>query len=374
MKAVCIISQNIHEVKSGGGQCSLRNLEAIQSVLGKENLYTCIISPDYDEIKYRHNELCIPGLKNNLESAIAAVYGDKCCKHCFYKIIWEFIEGINPDIVYIDTSKLGGLAKKIKLQYEKKTICFFHNVEADYSLNLVKNRGWQYFLSYWASVRNERQAVKYADTIICLNPREANRIKELYGRTVEAIIPITFKDTFSEKKVKIDKTKGVLFVGSYFPPNYDGVKWFIDSVMKQLPDVTLTIVGKGFECKKDELQRDNVVVIGTVENLEDFYYTYPIVVMPILYGAGMKVKTAEAMMYGKVIVATDEALEGYEVENIEGIFRCNTTEEFIIVIKKFFENENVESKSRELFRNKYEFSVAEKQYDAIFMENKNDNK
>jgi site-specific DNA-adenine methylase len=39
-------------------------------------------------------------------------------------------------------------------------------------------------------------------------------------------------------------------------------------------------------------------------------------------------------MYGKTIIATDEALEGYDVNNVKGIFRCNTKKEFIDKIRE----------------------------------------
>lgn len=80
--------------------------------------------------------------------------------------------------------------------------------------------------------------------------------------------------------------------------------------MPQLPECVLEIVGKGFEELKNQLTRSNVKVIGGVDSLEPYYENAAAVVMPILYGDGMKVKTAEAMMYGKVIFASEEALEG----------------------------------------------------------------
>ena len=101
----------------------------------------------------------------------------------------------------------------------------------------------------------------------------------------------------------------------------------------------LYIVGKDFEKDKEYLERRNVIVVGTVDNIEDIYYHYSIVVMPIFYGSGMKVKTAEAMMYGRTILATDEALEGYDIEGVNGIFRCNTQEEYINVIIQLFKDD-----------------------------------
>lgn len=362
MKILCVLNQNIQVVKSGGGQCALRNYEAIRgSVKNMDSVYTCIISKDYDRLICNETELYIPGLKNNFQSVIAALSGDKCCKHKYLKNIWEFIEKINPDIIYIDTSKLGKMTKRVKQKYKKKTICFFHNVEADYSYNLIKNRGWQYVLSYLASRKNERMATQYADVLICLTRRDSDRIYELYGRRPDVKIPITFKDIYNESKVKIDKNKGLLFVGSLFPPNYDGIKWFVDNVMIQLPDIKLTIVGKNFEIKKEQLEKDNVTVVGTVDNLSDYYYTYPVIVMPIQYGAGMKVKTAEALMYGKTIIATDEALEEYDIGETKGIHRCNTASEFVNAILSVFKDLD-ENETRSVFLKKYEFSVAQQKY------------
>ena len=143
-----------------------------------------------------------------------------------------------------------------------------------------------------------------------------------------------------------------------FGPNYDGIKWFVDNVMEKLIEYTLTIVGKNFESKKDELQRKNVIVVGTVDDLEDYYYQNNIMVMPVFYGDGQKVKTAEAMMYGKTIVATDEALEGYSVDSVEGVFRCNTANEFIQTIRKvsFLSRDRYRVSVRNKFLEEYSYS------------------
>ena len=81
-------------------------------------------------------------------------------------------------------------------------------------------------------------------------------------------------------------------------------------------------------------------------------------VLPILWGDGMKVKTAEALMFGKTIFATDEALEGYMIENTENIYRCNSADEFINKINTYIVEKNRQKKYnpsiRELFLSKYE--------------------
>ena len=146
----------------------------------------------------------------------------------------------------------------------------------------------------------------------------------------------------------------------------EGLKWFIDKVMQKLDKKTyfLKIIGKNLETKKIELERENVEVIGTVDNLEEYYLRADAVVIPIFYGDGMKVKTAEAMMYGKMIFATDEALEGYDINNVEGIYRCNNAGEFIDRLKstrfKRF-NDTV----RSIFKNKYDTAIISKDFQGF---------
>ena len=128
--------------------------------------------------------------------------------------------------------------------------------------------------------------------------------------------------------------------------------------MPLLDNVKLNIVGKGFETKKEEYEHNrNVHVIGSVDDIDTYYYSHCAVVLPILYGAGMKVKTAEAMMFGRRIFSSNEALEGYEVEEIQGITRCNTEIQFATAIKKKKKKgifHAYQTDVRNLFMNKYE--------------------
>ena len=144
------------------------------------------------------------------------------------------------------------------------------------------------------------------------------------------------------------------------------MKWFVKNVMSFLPDYKLIIVGKGFELKRKELEKSNVEVIGTVDDISDYYYRYPVVVMPITYGAGMKVKTAAAMMYGRIIIGSDEALEGYDVDDVNDIYRCNQTKEWISTIKLIFEDDKHQLYSKEVrqrFLDRYENKKIKNEYD-----------
>ena len=266
------------------------------------------------------------------------------------------IKRIKPDIIFLDGSLLGTV---IPRNIPSNVIVFFHNIETEKVKNKIKNKnkGILYFPVYISALLNEKRAIMYANKVICLNNRDAQLLHKLYGKTAELVLPCSFNDRFDKRKLKPEINREILFVGTLFASNEDGIKWFIDNVMSSIKDVTLHVVGRGFEKKRDELSRDNVIIDGFVEDIDDYYYRIPIVVMPLLYGAGMKLKTAEAMMYGKCIIASDEALQGYDVSGAEHIYRCNTANEFIKAIEKAFSinyGEGYLEDVRKVFLEKYE--------------------
>ena len=226
--------------------------------------------------------------------------------------------------------------------------------------------GWTWMeTSYFSYSYNEKHAVKAADFCIFLNERDKKQAKQLYKNKEGYILPITFNDVYAEKKdITGTKSKTILlFVGSLFGPNISGIEWFVEEVMPELTECMLYIVGKNMESRKKELERVNVEVIGTVDNLSVYYNQANAVIMPVFFGNGMKVKTAEAMMYGKNIFATQEALEGYDIEGVRGrgIFECNTKEEFVSQIKaNVNKNSHMNQRVRQHFLNKYETGAIEK--------------
>ena len=355
-KILFITYQNIFgKVNTGGIQVAKRNFDLISSVT-KQKIYIALIceqdyaKPDDSKIKYFERTA------NNKQALISALLLRKIYKIKEEKRLLTYIVQVNPDIIFLDGSMIGILLSKVPRNI--KSLVYFHNVERDYAWNKVKKEGLCFLPSFFASLYNEKIAVKKATKIISINERDGHRLEKLYGRLPDLYLPVSFYDRFKIQKIRrsLDR-KELLFIGMMFPPNYQGIEWFIKEVMSELPEYHLTIVGKNFEKGRRRLERNNVTVIGTVDDLDEYYYTYPVIVMPIQYGAGMKVKTAEAMMYGMTIVATDEALEGYHVEGIQGIYRCNTADEFIKAIREIYEHDNLkvlQEDVRQIFLEEFE--------------------
>ena len=279
----------------------------------------------------------------------------------------------NPDILFFDGPFFADIMAVLRKKLPQcRIILFMQNIEKMY-YGQLKDKGIQMKLLYRVACRCERKSVELADQVICLNSRDDQVMMKEYGRKSDLILPITFSDCFDANKVNLKHSnKEILFVGSLFPANYDGIVWFVDNVMSQLKDYKLTIVGKNFETVAKDLERENVHVVGSVENLEEYYYAFPMMVMPILYGGGMKVKTAESMMYGKTILATEEALVGYDATGVEGIYECNTAEEFVTTIQRLYESglPEVQDMVRTHFLEKYESEKLRTDFNQFMLEMK----
>ncbi len=96
-------------------------------------------------------------------------------------------------------------------------------------------------------------------------------------------------------------------------------------------------------------------VAGYVENIHELYQKACCVCLPLFSGGGMKVKTIEAMMFGKKIFGTKEAFSGYGKIDKEAGIQCDTPEEFIRAVNSFVQSaeSNFCIRSRELYEEKY---------------------
>lgn len=346
---------------NGGVKGSQKNYKLVESYFGKENTYLCTF-PRNTDVTPPKDAITIKRTQSTLGQLVAALFGCKIYFPWQEKEIVKLIERLNIDLLFIDSSVLGRLAR-LKGNYKK--IVFYHNIEADYAWNKVKNEGIRFLPSFWASRYNDKSGIK-ADVVMCLNQRDSRRLKELYNRAADFFLPVTFTDRFDESRTILNYKREILFLGSLFAPNQISIEWFIKEVMPKLDNIVLNIVGKDFEKMKEVYEKnENVHVIGSVQALDEYYYQHAVVVLPIQCGAGMKVKTAEAMMYGRRIFASDEALEGYDVEGVKGITRCNSADEYITAINNYFQREerlSYQLDVRKLFMEKYETGCLGKRF------------
>jgi glycosyltransferase involved in cell wall biosynthesis len=284
------------------------------------------------------------------------------------KQLKQIIASREHDLVFLDTSYYGWIARYCR-RIGIPCVAMIHNVEYDFEVNRLKSGQWAYFPSFLAAWVNERLTTRFVNALISLHKEDALRLKAVYGREAEFHWPVLMKDTLAADAVlaparDAQGTVRILFVGTSFYGNMEAVLFFINKVMplidRSVP-VEFQIVGRGFEQHKDLEKLDpRVRIYGKVDSVEAFYQGAGIVVAPIFSGAGMKVKIAEAMMYGKPVIASQFALVGYEQSvDQDNLIRCDTPAQFADAVKRLVSAGQLASpRNREEFQDRYSYDAA----------------
>lgn len=346
---ILYVSSLLEESGSGGAHVSNMNYEVLKSLhlVGEIEKYDC-------SMKFKSK------LFNKGNILINSIFGFTSNVSVF-----KLQKFLNSDLlnlcelIWLDGSLYGDLAKSIKEKYpRKKIITFFHNIESDFYNDVFGSRGRLYKPLISSVNRSENLAVQYSDVIITLTNSDSSRLLSKFQRSADFILPVFFIDKANVKsrstQSKFDEY--LLFIGSDFPPNIEALNFLCEEVMPSL-NMKLLIVGKGLDKYKEKYTSINVDVIGFVEDLESIYLGAKCVLAPIFSGAGMKVKIAEALMYGKHVIATDFALVGYDVSNnLKNCFvSANTSQDFIDAANGEYAKFNKES--RAYFEKKLSFDV-----------------
>lgn len=328
-RALFVAFKKYNGILNGGGMANQRNLTMLQKVLGTD----CV------DAVYLHDDSKKRSLWNLFVSALCFPFG------YFNGMIPSKLKEIADravcyDYVFISTTVLGVLAKELKRRgYKGTVIAHFHNVESIYYDSLLPKRMPLRSVIINCAAKNDAYTCRYADRIMTLNSRDSNLLEKMYGRKADFLVPITLEDKCGGATFDREATTGkrplCLFLGSYFAANAEGITWFVKNVLPHV-DIDLRIVGRGMAKLKedDECFRD-IDIVNDAPDLTPYFLSADFMILPIFSGSGMKVKTCESLMYGKNILGTDEAFEGYDLDTERVGARCNSADDFIAAIRRF---------------------------------------
>ncbi len=373
---ILFISEYILDPKQGAYENTKSNYKAICNIVGKENVTVVALNSERNIvhssfITYQSYSSLIGRISNILQGNVSVI------NNKIIKEILTLIDNGNFDTVYFDNSYYGRLARKIKKRYISiKLVVFFHDIMFEFAVQHMKLGLFKRFPEFITMIYNEWLSTKYCDKKIVLNDRENNNLYKYYHIKADILLPVCYEDQVDDFYFKeTQKDTGefrLLFVGGYQWANNRGIEWFITNVFPNLDsNIYLYIAGRNMvRLDKEKHFSDNpyIIVVSNpdMEELKRLYASANVVIAPIFNGAGMKTKTAEALMYGKAYLASSEALCGYE--NLQRCL-CNTKEDFISRINSYYYN-NVDKfidTNRQIYLKLYSVEAKENRLKDIFI-------
>ena len=126
--------------------------------------------------------------------------------------------------------------------------------------------------------------------------------------------------------------------------NIEGFEWFVDKILplliKRFPDIQV-VVG-GYICKKLQIKKysEHIKLIGSVEDPADLYKLGDVAINPCYKGTGLKIKTFEALSYGKICMTHPHSKIGIYKKDLAPVFSSNVAEEWESFLAEVWGNEN----------------------------------
>ena len=164
----------------------------------------------------------------------------------------------------------------------------------------------------------ERGVWRGADAVMYPSKYEANEVRRLEPDVEAFSVSAYCFDEFNWRKQATRGKKIVFVAGFGHPPNVDAAVWFVRDVFPRVrrihPDAALSLVGSNPTEDVLKLADDNVEVTGWVssDELSARYNEARVAVVPLRFGAGVKLKVVEALVGGVPLVTTNIGAQGLE--------------------------------------------------------------
>lgn len=239
---------------------------------------------------------------------------------------------------------------KIANYFKGNTVLFTHDVFSYRNLRLKGN--------YWVSCTPnvEAKCINRVDSVLAIQEQEAHYYKYLsYKTNIYCMY-----SPFSFHKQEIINNKKLLFFAGNNILNIEGINFFIKNIFPEIinnfPDIQLIIGGEICNHLEKELDNPYISLKGKFENPADFYALGDIVINPVFNGTGLKIKTFEALSYGKTVLSSTHSMEGIFSPQICPVYTADTANDYITHLKNIFLSPQT------LIENK---NLAEKYIDAL---------
>lgn len=160
-------------------------------------------------------------------------------------------------------------------------------------------------------------------------------------------------DTILNEYPKFNEREHFFSIGNFYhQPNWDAVQelklnyWAL--IRKKLPKAELHIYGAYIPQKAIQLhnEKEGFIIKGRAENSAEVFKKYRVLLAPLKYGAGIKGKLIESMLYGTPNVTTSIGAEAmHDNQNWNGFIE-DYVEEFVSKAIDLYSNESTWNKSQ----------------------------
>lgn len=226
--------------------------------------------------------------------------------------------------------------------------------------------------------RTELEAVEVCDLVLLISPEEVKTLRAWTGSDrVSTVPPLVDAGTPLPRAPDVACPRFVFLGAMNVPHNDVGLVTFLEEafgkLLERCPGARLDVVGLGVgERLRSVAERcgDRVRFLGFVPDLESVLSTATAMLVPLVFGSGVKIKVIEALGRGLPVVATSFGAEGVarSDEGDDGLRVADDWEQFIAAAAELTEavaNRTASEAARRHYLTYYAPDVVRARYDAV---------
>lgn len=390
-------------VGAAGGQTFNYYIKNMAKVPDAEvSLVTCVFPDEYAKLDTEEagiRTVCIDwpqGIKRWINVALAADslinpwhrYGGKINSR-YVRMILSRLKGLaasgyKPDVIELEFTDMLLMIHDIrKIFPDAKYVCSEHDVTFLGYMRKAKNAGnipVREYLTAKANnmYRREISGIESADLVIAHNIKDDRLLKKagVPDDKRHVIVPYYHISALARHSEAVERSSSdipdirphdIIFFGAMGRmENESAAVWFAENVMPLLSDtdVRFLIVGGGPSERLKRLGSERILITGFVPEIDPYFAGGLCFVAPLIYGAGIKVKTIEALVSGIPVLTNRVGIEGIPVKRDRDYIHCESPEDYEGAIRELLVGQITEDmlKGRESVLERLDMKKSFEQY------------
>lgn len=244
-----------------------------------------------------------------------------------------------PDLIILNGSDLLWLFPFIP--QDLKVLVIAHNIEHELYRAQLSDLGKRSRLVAsllerdWARLQEyEWSGLRSAHRVVFLSTEDRDTALEECPSLDSIVLPPVFDYVPNARRNHArDRLVIGMFADFSWWPNQSSLKWFLDEVWPHLEaDVELHLAGYGSDVVMRG-PRPRVQAHGFVNDPREVFSKCDLMIAPMITGAGVKVKVAEALFNRVPMIVTSVARRGLPLDSTAPILVCNTAAEWATALR-----------------------------------------
>jgi glycosyltransferase involved in cell wall biosynthesis len=248
------------------------------------------------------------------------------------------------DIIQLEAPFVGMYLPVVRAHSLAKVVLRAHNVDHLIWWRLAQGekqplKAWYLKLQSRRLQNFETQLARQVDGIVAISEIDAAWYQQ--NSTVAVTVIPTGIDARNYRSLQADDLNlfQLHFLGSLdWQPNQEAVRWLANELwpvmQAQSPQSNCHLAGKNGPIWLEQLQIEGLHWHGRVKSAHDFMRQYPICLIPMRSGSGIRIKLLEALALGLPVITTSLGAEGVSVTHEKEVLFAEDAAGFAQALEK----------------------------------------